>query len=163
MSATETSRQVAIVSSLTEDQATVVAEVMQPTLVDLIDLALNFKQLHWAVYGPRFKQVHEHLDVLVDFTRTYSDLVAEYLSTVGITPDGRAVRVAADARDEPPSNSFLTDDQAIEDATQRLERFATELRSRSARVAGADSAAEDVLIEIQREADKQLWMTSAHR
>lgn len=162
MSTTQ-SRSAAIVTSLSDEQAAVVAEVMQPTLVELIDHALNFKQLHWAVYGPRFKPVHEHLDVLVDVTRQYSDTVAEYLSTVGIVPDGRAVRVAADTPVEPPAVEFLTGEAVIDDAVERLESLAKNLRARSARVAEADPAAEDLLIEIIREVDKQLWMTSAYR
>ena len=91
-----------IVTSLSTEQAQAVAAELQPTVTDLIDLALTGKQLHWAVFGPRFGPVHEHLDDLVDTYRDYSDTIAEYLSTVAICPDGRAVRVASDvAVDEP--------------------------------------------------------------
>ncbi|MEE8603002.1 Dps family protein [Euzebya tangerina] len=152
-----------IETSLTPQAVAAVAAVMQPTVTDLIDLALTGKQLHWAVVGPRFKPVHEHLDELIEEYREYSDTVAEYLSTIGVVPDGRAVRVAGDTPMDPVDATFMTDDAVIDLMTARIKGVATSLRQRSAQVADADSAAEDLLIEITRVLDKQLWMTSAQR
>ena len=163
MSTTDAPTDTRIATSLTAEQAEVVAEVLEPTLLGLIDNALNFKQLHWAVVGPRFKPIHEHLDVLVDQAREYGDMVAEYMSTVGIVPDGRAVRVAADAGNEPPAAAFLDDDEVIADAVQRLQALAKDVRARIPRVADADPGAEDLLIELVRALDTSLWMTSAMR
>jgi starvation-inducible DNA-binding protein len=160
---TTTSTGVPIVTSLSPDAAGVVAEAMQPTLVELIDLALTAKQLHWAVVGKRFKPVHEHLDELVDEYREYSDTVAEYMSTIGIVPDGRAVRVASDATVDPVDAAFLDDAAVIDLMTDRIRTVVTNVRERTPQVAGVDVAAEDLLIEITRVLDKQLWMTSAQR
>ena len=165
MSATSThaTTEVPIVTSLSEQSAATVAEQLQPVLVSLIDLALTEKQLHWAVVGPRFRPIHEHLDDLVDEHREYADTVAEYLSTVGIIPDGRAVRVAGDAPLEPVAAEFLDDAVVIDDATQRIKALAVDVRNRLPAVAAVDPAAEDLLIELLRVLDKQLWMTSAMR
>lgn len=152
-----------IVTSLTAEQAQQVAAALQPTLVDLIDLALTEKQLHWAVVGKRFKPVHEHLDELVDAHREYADTVAEYLSTVGIVPDGRAVRVAGDAGMEPVEATFLDDAAVVEDVVQRLQALAKDVRSRIQALDDVDLAAQDLLIELVQVLDKQLWMTSAMR
>ncbi|HSK90631.1 MAG TPA: DNA starvation/stationary phase protection protein [Euzebyales bacterium] len=158
-----TSTDIPIVTSLSPDAAATVAEVMQPTLVELIDLALTGKQLHWAVVGKRFKPVHEHLDELIDEHREYSDTVAEYMSTIGIIPDGRAVRVASDATIDPVDASFLDDEVVIDLMTERIKTVVTNIRERMPKVAAVDVAAEDLLIEITRVLDKQLWMTSAQR
>lgn len=160
---TPTSTGAPIVTSLSPDAAATVAEALQPTLIELIDLALTGKQLHWAVVGKRFKPVHEHLDELIDEYREYSDMVAEYLSTVGVVPDGRAVRVASDATIDPVDAAFIDDATVIELMTDRIRTVVTNVRERMPAVAEVDTAAEDLLIEVTRALDKQLWMTSAQR
>lgn len=163
MSTTQTTPGAQIATSLSTEAAQAVADALQPTLVELVDLALTGKQLHWAVVGTRFKQVHEHLDDLIDEHREYGDMVAEYLSTIGIVPDGRAVRVAGDTPLAPVDATFLSDDAVIDLMTDRIQQVAVNLRARAAAVAAHDSAAEDLLIEVIRVLDKQLWMTSAQR
>jgi len=160
---TTTSTEIPIVTSLSDEAAETVAAALQPTLVELIDLALTGKQLHWAVIGKRFKPVHEHLDELIDEHREYSDMVAEYMSTVGIIPDGRAVRVASDATIDPVEAAFIDDAAVIDLMTERIRTVVTNVRERMPAVAVVDVAAEDLLIEITRVLDKQLWMTSAQR
>lgn len=160
---TTTRTGIPIVTSLSEHAARVVADALQPTLVDLIDLALTGKQLHWAVIGPRFKPVHEHLDVLIEEHRQYGDMVAEYMSTVGIVPDGRAVRVAGDSQLDPVDASFLDDAAVIDLMTERIQDTVTSIRERFEPVGAVDLAAQDLLIEVTRVLDKQLWMTSAQR
>jgi starvation-inducible DNA-binding protein len=152
-----------IVTSLSPEAAATVAEAMQPTLVELIDLALTGKQLHWAVVGKRFKPVHEHLDELIEEYREYSDTVAEYMSTIGIVPDGRSVRVASDATTDPVDAAFLNDETVIDLMTDRIRTVVTNVRERMPAVAEVDTAAEDLLIQVTRALDKQLWMTSAWR
>ncbi len=75
---------------------------LQATLVELIDLSLIGKQLHWNIFGrPPFKPLHEHLDELVDAWRDLSDTVAERAVALGLAPDGQAGAVIAESRIEP--------------------------------------------------------------
>ena len=71
--------------------------LLQLTLVELIALSLIGKQLHWNIAGPGFRDLHLHLDELVDEWRELSDVVAERAVAVGFPPDGRA----PDGRAEP--------------------------------------------------------------
>lgn len=160
---TDTTTATPIRTSLDPAAAAVVADALQPTVVELIDLALTGKQLHWAVVGPRFKPVHEHLDELIEEYRTYSDMVAEYMSTIAITPDGRAVRVASDSTLDAVDVAFLDDVTVIDAMVDRIETVVRNIRARMPKVAAVDVAAEDLLIEVTRVLDKQLWMTSAQR
>ena len=43
-----------------------VGEALQEVLVDLVDLSLVGKHLHWNVEGLTFRSVHLQLDELVD-------------------------------------------------------------------------------------------------
>ncbi len=81
-------------SSLADADLKTVAEALQGALVDLVDLALVAKQIHWNIVGPRFRSVHLQLDEVVASARTHSDTVAERASALGVPPDGRAATVA---------------------------------------------------------------------
>ncbi|MDX6717732.1 MAG: starvation-inducible DNA-binding protein, partial [Baekduia sp.] len=63
---------------------------LQATLVDLIDLALTGKQLHWSVVGSDFRSLHLQLDELVESWHALADAVAERAVAIGTFPDGQA-------------------------------------------------------------------------
>jgi starvation-inducible DNA-binding protein len=67
---------------------------LQATLVDLIDLSLVAKQLHWNVTGPSFRPLHLQLDELAETARGLSDDAAERARALGWSPDGRRQVVA---------------------------------------------------------------------
>jgi len=65
-----------------------VAEVLQPRLHALNDLALTLKHAHWNVVGRDFIAVHEMLDPQVDQVRGMIDETAERMATLGMSPNG---------------------------------------------------------------------------
>src|SRR5919199_2770611 len=65
---------------LVREQVTI---VLQQSLVELIDLGLFGKQLHWNVVGELFRPLHAQLDELVDSWRDLADTVAERLVAIG--------------------------------------------------------------------------------
>ena len=81
--------------ALGEHQRDEVGNQLQALLVELVDLALFGKQLHWSVTGPLFRPLHEQLDELVDSWRELSDVVAERAVALGYFPDGQSATVAA--------------------------------------------------------------------
>lgn len=150
-------------TSLTSDQAERVGELLQPTLVELVELALTSKQLHWTVTGRRFTSVHEQLDEFVARYRHYGDEVAERLASLGIVPDGRAVRVAGDSLLEPVEAAYLSDEVVIDLTVDRIEAAAHNVRDRIPQAAELDPVSEDLLIELLRELELQLWMLSVQQ
>jgi starvation-inducible DNA-binding protein len=68
---------------------------LQATLIELIDLALVGKQLHWSVVGPLFRPLDLQLDELIDAWRELGDAVAERAIAIGYWPDGQADAVVA--------------------------------------------------------------------
>lgn len=71
------------------------AQALQQVLVDLTALHLDAKQAHWNVVGATFREVHLHLDEIVDEARQGADDVAERMRALDLTPDGRPRTVAA--------------------------------------------------------------------
>jgi starvation-inducible DNA-binding protein len=131
---------------------------LQATLVELIDLSLIGKQLHWNIYGRPFKPLHEHLDELVDSWRDLSDTVAERAVALGVAPDGRVATVSADSGIDAVDAGSLDTDRATHELVARLADVTERIRSRMDRLGELDLASQDVLVEIVRELEKQLWM-----
>jgi starvation-inducible DNA-binding protein len=134
------------------------AHELQATLLELVDLSLIGKQLHWNIFGRPFKPLHEHLDELVDSWRDLSDTVAERAVALGVAPDGRAATVGAGSGIEPVDAGSLDTDTATRQLVERLEDVTERIRSRMDRLGEIDLASQDVLIEVVRDLEKQLWM-----
>jgi starvation-inducible DNA-binding protein len=143
--------------ALDEHRRGAVGHELQATLVELVDLSLLGKQLHWNIYGRPFKPLHEHLDELVDSWRDISDTVAERAVALGATPDGRAATVAASGI-EPVDAGSLDTDAATHQLVERLADVTERIRTRMDRLGEIDLVSQDVLIEALRELEKQQWM-----
>jgi starvation-inducible DNA-binding protein len=63
--------------------------ILQRRLVSLIDLGLTLKHVHWNVVGPHFIGVHEMLDPQYARVSEIVDQLAERITTLGGSPDGR--------------------------------------------------------------------------
>jgi starvation-inducible DNA-binding protein len=131
---------------------------LQAMLVELIDLALLGKHLHWNVTGPLFRPLHEQLDELVDSWRELSDVVAERAVALGHAVDGQSGAVAAVTELKPLGRGPLEDHIVIRELSERLNDVADRARERMDRLGEIDPASEDVLIEVVRALEQQLWM-----
>jgi len=138
------------------------AQVLQATLIELIDLSLHAKQAHWNVVGPAFKPVHEFLDELVDEYRGWYDDVAERLTAIGVSPDGRLATVSDGTPLATLPPGPLADQAVVVAMDERVTLVAARIRERADRIAD-DLATQDLLIEILRGLEKQRWMIRAHR
>ena len=149
-----------ISSFIPADQQEAVATALQESLVDLIDLSLVAKQVHWSVIGPRFQSVHEALDEIVADARTFTDEVAERATAIGVSPDGRSKTVAADSALDEASAEFTSDDKVIRVATEALAATIKRVRANIGKV-GGDPVTEDLLIGISARLEQLHWMWEA--
>jgi starvation-inducible DNA-binding protein len=138
------------------------ATALQQTLVELLELALQGKQAHWNVEGPMFKPVHEQLDEFVDQYREWYDDVAERLTAIGESADGRTATIAATADLKPLPAGPLADRDVVEAFDQRVAVVAERVTDRAAALE-EDLASQDLLVELLRGLDKQRWMLRVQR
>jgi starvation-inducible DNA-binding protein len=148
-------------SSLSEENLKLVGEALQGALVDLVDLALVAKQVHWNIVGPRFRSVHLQLDEVVSTARKHSDTVAERASAVGVTPDGRAGTVAAQSAIDTVPNGWIKDADAVRILVDALGAVITRMRERVESTDAPDPVTQDVLIQVTAELEKHAWMFQA--
>ena len=138
-----------------------VGKELQGTLLALIALSLIGKQLHWNVTGPLFRPLHLQLDELVDSWRDLSDVVAERAVAIGYAPDGRAPTVVSSSGLQPMEAGPVEDHVALRELVERVAWVAERTRERADRVGELDIASQDVLIEVLRALEQQLWMIRA--
>src|SRR5437773_11920378 len=134
------SAQTQLLPSLGSDRREEVGRELQATLVELVDLSLVGKQLHWNVVGPLFRPLHLQLDELVDSWRELADTVAERAVAIGFAPDGQADTVASDSELVGVERGVIEDHVVVLELTRRLAESAERVRERTQRVAELDGA-----------------------
>jgi starvation-inducible DNA-binding protein len=134
---------------------------LQATLLELIDLALVGKQLHWNIVGPRFNPLHQRLDELVDSWHGLADVVAERAVALGYAPDGQADAIVAAGDRSPVGRGAVQDHAVLAELVDRITTVAERVRERMDRLGALDIASQDVLVGVVRVLEEQLWMTRA--
>ncbi|MFG2502064.1 Dps family protein [Streptomyces sp. NPDC048441] len=148
-------------SPLSDADLKTVSDALQGALVDLVDLSLVAKQIHWNVVGPRFRSVHLQLDEVVDTARLHSDTVAERASTLGVPPDGRAATVARSSGIGAVSEGWVKDADAVGTLVDALGAVITRMRERVDTTGEADPVSQDIFIGITADLEKHHWMFQA--
>ncbi|MDQ1035801.1 starvation-inducible DNA-binding protein [Streptomyces sp. V3I8] len=148
-------------SPLSDADLKIVSEALQGALVDLVDLSLVAKQIHWNVVGPRFRSVHLQLDEVVDSARLHSDSVAERASALGVSPDGRAATVASSSGIGVVQNGWVKDVDAVGSLVDALGAVIGRMRERVESTETADPVSQDLLIGITADLEKHHWMFQA--
>ena len=138
-----------------------VAGELQATLVELIDLSLIGKQLHWSVVGPHFRSLHLQLDELVASWRELADTVAERTVTIGSWPDGQAGAVSSRSELHGVQRGAIGDHVVVDRLARMLADVGERIRERMDRIGELDAVSEDVLIDVLRALEEQLWMVRA--
>ena len=148
-----------ILSSDARDQ---VVNSMHSVLATLIDMALQAKQAHWNIRGPRFKSLHEHLDEIIDELRVASDEVAERIVTLGVPADGTLPALSKATALTTIDTGFLKDQQVAEAIAGRLGMTIDCIRKSIKTVGEVDPISEDLLIGFSAGLEKQLWMVQSN-
>jgi len=147
--------------TLRHEERDAVGAALQAALVDLTDLALAGKQLHWNVTGRSFRSLHLQLDELVELARDASDDVAERARALGWSPDGRRGTIAAGSSLPEVQEGILTDTQTVGLTVDALTATIATVRAAMDHAAEYDAVSEDLLHQIAQDLEKQAWMFSA--
>ncbi|MCZ2526950.1 Dps family protein [Streptomyces sp. NPDC059506] len=148
-------------STLSDEARKTVGDALQGALVDMVDLSLLAKQVHWNIVGPRFRSIHLQLDEIVATAREYSDTVAERAAALGITPDGRAETVAKTSGVDTVKDGWIKDDDAVQILVEALGSVVSRMRERVRATDEPDPVTQDILISLTADLEKASWMFQA--
>lgn len=148
---------------LPEKQRHEVIELLNQRLADAADLKSQAKYAHWNVKGMHFQQLHELFDEVATHVEAHTDLIAERVTALGGVARGTARLAAANSSLPEYQLEAVDGEEHVSALVTRVAKYANEVRT------GIDTAARlgdqgtaDLLTEIVREADKDLWFLEAH-
>ncbi len=140
------------------------AEVLQNSLSEGLDLMLQSKQAHWNVKGPHFISLHELFDQVNKDARKQTDLLAERIAQLGGLVEGSAASIAqnSDLPEYPPH--IASGAEHVDALSTALAAFGKHLNQSIKRASElGDEVTADILIEVARGTDKNLWFVEAHQ
>jgi starvation-inducible DNA-binding protein len=138
-------------------------ELLNQELADTTDLYTQTKQAHWNVKGIHFYQLHLLFDQLAEKRQGEADELAERATALGGYALGTVRMAAANSRlPEIPTGINAGGDYV----RALVERYGIHANTMRAAIDDADEAGDkdtaDLLTEISRELDKDLWFLQAH-
>lgn len=146
-----------------ERASNVIAPLLQAVLVDLAELGTQAKQLHWCVVGSGFRDLHEHLDQIVDDVRGFTDVVAERMRAVDAWPDARTGTVIDGATlSTMPGGAVPVAAAAVHADAALRAVVATVLRIHD-EVERSDPSTADLLHTVVLGLEQHAWMLRAGR
>ena len=149
---------------LSDDAKTALVETLNDTLATTSDLRSQVKQAHWNIKGPQFFARHELFDALAARLTGHADSLAERAATLGGYAQG-TIRLSAERSKLPEYDLSAVDGrQHIQVLVERFADHAAFLRDAigTAEVE-ADPVTEDLLTEVLRSAELDLWFLESHR
>lgn len=148
---------------ISEEARGQLVEILNARLADASDLKSQAKQAHWNVKGMNFFQLHELFDAVATTVEGHVDLIAERITTLGGTAQG-TVRSAAQRSSLSEYPHEITDGPThVEALSGALAQFGRLVRENIDEAGDlGDQVTADLLTEISRETDKNLWFVEAH-
>jgi len=135
------------------------------TVADLFDLFARIKQAHWNVRGTTFIGLHKLLDEFAARTLNHIDLAAERATALGGIVEGTLRESVKHShltkKEEPTSISGMSDwIHELADVHAAVgERVRMAVKKLTA---SEDFGSADLLTDVLRTLDLQLWLLEAH-
>jgi starvation-inducible DNA-binding protein len=138
-------------------------ELLNIQLAAAIDLHAQVKQAHWNVRGPGFMSIHKVFDTVSEHVEAYSDMLAERAGGLGGVAHG-TIQLAAQRSYLVPYVLGIADEHAhVFAVSAALAAFGQSVREGIAHMTScSDAVTADLLTEIVRGIDQDLWFVESH-
>lgn len=148
---------------LSDDTKSKIIDLLNARLADTVDMKTQIKHAHWNVKGPQFYQLHLLFDEVASHVDDAADLIAERAVQLGGVAHGTA-RIAAKTSSIPEYDlDAVKGEDHVHALVERLSKLANAGRDAIDQADKlGDKATSDVLTEIVRATDKDLWFIEAH-
>lgn len=132
-------------------------------LADTVEFYTHAKHAHWNVKGLQFASLHALFDEIAGHAQQQADVIAERIAALGGTALGTAEKVVSNTSLPSYDLAARTGEEHLRVLARQLAAFAFHVRA-GIDVAEQldDPATADLLTEVLREVQKDLWMLEAH-
>lgn len=140
-----------------------VITILHARLADAIDLGMQIKMGHWNIRGPHFIALHELFDKVHAQTQEHVDELAERIAQLGGVVHANLQEVHQTTSLAPYSAELSTHTEVLNALVKSLASFTNNTRKDIDTTAEkGDAVTSDLLTQIAREADKNLWFLESH-
>jgi starvation-inducible DNA-binding protein len=146
---------------LPTETRTAMTSLLNRLLIDLTDLSVQIKLAHWNVRGPHFIAYHELFDRVGSHVSEAIDEIAERVATLGGIAGATIQTTAAETTLPPWPMPERRDTVVMAELANRLAAIANRVR-RAIAEASQDADTADLLTEVSRTVDHDLWFLEAH-
>jgi starvation-inducible DNA-binding protein len=148
---------------IVEDARKELVAMLNQQLADTFDLYSQTKQAHWNVKGEDFYSLHKFFDDLAESVEDYVDTIAERITALGGVAMGTVRMAAANSTLKEYTPDIVSGMESVKALIERYAAYAAANRVaiERARELG-DPSTEDLLIEISRVIDKDLYFLESH-
>lgn len=136
-------------------------DALQATLYEITELKHATHQAHWNVVGQNFYALHDMLGEIYQRVSLLIDTVAERKRALGAAADARPVAVAAGANLPVFPEGLLNDSEVPRLLSDRFYTVVRRTEERVMALGDTDPSSQDVLIDVTRELEKDLWQLRA--
>lgn len=151
-------------NTLSENIRTRSVDLLNRHLAAAIDLQAQLKQAHWNVRGPGFIAIHALFDKLAGEAAGYADSIAERAGGLGGTAQGTVQIAAAHSFLVPYPHGIANETEHLFAVAGSLAAFGQSVRDAAGQATEfGDAATADLLTEVSRGVDQQLWFVESHR
>ena len=149
-------------SQLPEKTRKVVAERLNQTLADGLDLHSQIKVAHWNIRGPQFAALHPLFETFAVSLAAHNDTVAERAVTLGSKAYGTARHVSTRSRLPEYPQETTRDMEHVALLAERIERYLEGVRdTRGVAEKEVDTDTVDLCTQIVTEFEKHVWFLRA--
>lgn len=149
---------------LSPEVRTHLCKVLDVCLGTTLDLASQVKQAHWTIRGPQFISRHELFDDLADHLRDWSDDLAERAAALGERPHGTVRQTASTSQIPDYDMDAIEGRDHVKALSKRYGKYCAMMREMVGESQKAkDPATEDILTEVLRGAEQDLWFLEANK
>jgi starvation-inducible DNA-binding protein len=141
------------------NQRKLLAQPLGSVLVDLLDLNLSLKQAHWNVRGINFYSLHAFFDALASQVSELVDLVAERIVQLGFPAQGGVEDIMQGSH--LAQFELGSADKMLNQLSQFYVGVLKTVRALIDELS-FDPVTVDILTEVARSLEKQLWQLSVH-
>ncbi len=150
-------------NDLPETTRQTVVDLLNASLANGIDLALQARQAHWNVKGPGFYSLHELFEKAYDEANDWVDTIAERAVQLGGVARGTLQATSSATQLAEYGLDLAAGRDHVDALSAAVAAFGKTVRASAGQASEAgDEDTADLFTEVSRGADKLLWFLEAH-
>jgi DNA-binding ferritin-like protein len=149
-----------------KELADALVSILDPILLDQLELYNHVKTAHWNLRDANFLVVHRFLDEVAAVVNESGDIIAERIRQLGASVDAPSKRFSVEERLKPFPSAELNAEAALKGLCESFSGSIKGIRlgiERTNEGITEEPVTNDILVAIATEYENLLWILNSHR